>query len=123
MKGLEIYLWGTFWRHIIDKHPNLKTLTIRPDGIHILWEDGHESYYNHRYLRSQCCCAHCVSEMTGERLIVLNDINVDVEAVEWAQIGRYAVQFLWSDFHETGIYPFPMLQDLCQCDVCKQGKK
>ena len=61
--------------------------------------------------------------MTGERLIVLNDISVDVEAVEWAQIGRYAIQFLWSDFHETGIYPFTMLQDLCQCDACKQGKK
>ena len=101
-----------------ESSPNLKELAIRPDGIHILWEDGHQSYYEHRYLRSQCGCAHCVSEMTGKRLVVLGDIRKDVEAVEWASIGRYAVQFLWSDFHETGIYPFTMLRGLCQCDRC-----
>lgn len=101
-----------------ESKPNLKELSIRPDGVHILWEDGHQSYYEHRYLRSQCGCAHCVSEMTGKRLVVLADIRKDVEAVEWATIGRYAVQFLWSDFHETGIYPFTMLRDLCQCDQC-----
>lgn len=101
--------------------PNLKELSIRPDGIHVLWDDGHESYHEHRYLRSQCGCAHCVSEMTGQRLIVLSDISKDVEAVEWAPIGRYAVQFLWSDFHETGIYPFTMMRDLCQCDQCKDN--
>ncbi len=102
-----------------ESKPNFKELSIRPDGIHILWDDGHQSYYEHRYLRSQCGCAHCVSEMTGKRLVVLGDIRKDVEAVEWATIGRYAVQFLWSDFHETGIYPFTMLRDLCQCDQCK----
>ena len=101
-----------------ERKPNLKDLSIRPDGIHILWDDGHQSYYEHRYLRSQCGCAHCVSEMTGQRLVVLADIRKDVEAVEWASIGRYAVQFLWNDFHETGIYPFTMLRDLCQCDQC-----
>ena len=102
-----------------ESSPNLKELSIRPDGIHILWDDGHQSYYEHRYLRSQCGCAHCVSEMTGKRLVVLGDIRKDVEAVEWASIGRYAVQFLWSDFHETGIYPYTMLRRLCQCDRCK----
>ena len=101
-----------------ESKPNLKELSIRPDGIHILWDDGHQSYYEHRYLRSQCGCAHCVSEMTGQRLVVLADIRKDVGAVEWASIGRYAVQFLWSDFHETGIYPFTMLRNLCQCDQC-----
>lgn len=101
-----------------ESKPNLKELSIRLDGIHILWDDGHQSYYEHRYLRSQCGCAHCVSEMTGQRLVVLADIRKDVEAVEWASIGRYAVQFLWSDFHETGIYPFTTLRDLCQCDQC-----
>ena len=64
-----------------ESKPNLKELSIRLDGIHILWEDGHQSYYEHRYLRSQCGCAHCVSEMTGQRLVVLADIRKDVEAV------------------------------------------
>ena len=102
-----------------DKLPALKDLTFLPDGIHIHWEDGHQSYYGHRYLRSQCCCAQCVSEMTGQRIVFLGDISTHVEAVEWMRIGNYAVQFLWSDFHETGIYPFTILRDLCQCEQCK----
>ena len=31
-------------------------------------------------------------------------------------VGKYAVQFLWSDTHFTGIYPFAMLRDLCTCE-------
>ena len=102
-----------------QKHPTLKEIALLPDGIHIQWEDGHQGYHEYRYLRSQCGCAHCVSEMTGQRIVMLGDISSDVEAVEWIQIGNYAVQFLWSDLHETGIYPFTLLRDLCQCTECK----
>ena len=101
-----------------EKQPLPKQLALLPDGIHIQWDDGHQGYYGHRYLRSQCCCAHCVSEMTGKRIVLLGDIRGDVEAVEWMRIGNYAVQFLWSDFHETGIYPYTLLRALCQCDRC-----
>lgn len=93
-------------------------VNLLPDGIHVRWTDGHQSYFGHRYLRSQCGCAHCIEEMTGRRLIVLADIPKDVEALDWMQVGRYALQFLWSDAHGTGFYPFKMLRELCQCDAC-----
>ena len=99
--------------------PTAKEVNPLPDAIHILWDDGHQGYYQPRYLRSQCGCAHCVSELTGKRLVFLRDIAADVEAVDWMQIGNYAIQFLWSDLHETGIYPFTLLRDLCQCGECK----
>ena len=101
--------------------PFPKDVQLQPDGIHIQWEDGHQSYYGHRYLRSQCGCAQCVNEMTGQRVIVLSDVRNDVEALDWIQVGRYAYQFLWSDVHTTGIYPFKLLRDLCQCDQCRQA--
>jgi len=40
------------------------------------------------------------------------DVPEDVVAIDWMNIGRYAVQFLWSDAHETGIYPFKYLGEL-----------
>ncbi len=101
--------------------PSLKDVQLRPDGIHIRWNDDHQSYYGHRYLRSQCSCAHCVNEMSGKRMIALADVRRDVEALDWMQIGRYAVQFLWSDTHNTGIYPYTVLRALCQCDQCKKA--
>ena len=40
----------------------------------------------------------------------------DVIAVEYIEVGRYALQFLWTDGHGTGIYPFAMLLRLAAAD-------
>ncbi len=100
------------------KRPHLKEIELLADGIYIHWDDGHRSYYNHRYLRSQCGCALCVSETTGQHIVLLGDISSDTVAVDWIPIGNYAVQFLWSDAHDAGAYPFSLLRGLCQCDQC-----
>ncbi|MFH1141947.1 MAG: DUF971 domain-containing protein [Chloroflexota bacterium] len=102
--------------------PVPKDVQLWPDGIHMLWDDAHRGYFGHRYLRYQCCCAQCVNEMTGQRVISLADVRKDVEALDWMPVGRYALQFLWSDAHSTGIYPFPLLRQLCQCDQCLKLK-
>jgi DUF971 family protein len=33
-------------------------------------------------------------------------------------VGRYALGFDFSDGHNTGIYPFEVLRDLCRCPTC-----
>ena len=99
-----------------------KEVRLEESGVHILWDDGHPSYYPHRYLRGQCCCAACVEEMTGQRRVGEEDVREDVYAVDWMQIGRYAVQFLWSDTHDSGIYPFELLRRLCLCPECFVGE-
>ncbi len=93
---------------------------LETDGVHIAWDDGHQSYHPHRYLRGACGCAHCVEEATGRRVVGYQEVAADVQAVDWLQIGRYAIQFLWSDLHETGIYPFDYLRDICQCPQCRE---
>lgn len=99
-----------------------KDIRLLPDGIHITWDDGHQGYHEHRSLRYQCGCAQCVNELTGQRMISLTDVRKDVEALDFATVGRYALQFLWSDFHTTGIYPYVTLRRLCQCDLCRNEK-
>jgi len=93
-------------------------VTLSEEGISIVWDDGHSSFYPHRYLRGQCCCAACVEEMTGRRRVNEADVRDDIQALDWMQIGRYAVQFLWSDTHDSGIYPFDLLRKLCRCNQC-----
>ena len=95
-----------------------REVVITPELITIQWEDGHTSPFPHRYLRSWCSCAHCVQEGTGQRIVGYDDVAADVQAVDWLQIGRYALQFLWSDAHYTGIYPFDVLRKLCTCGEC-----
>ena len=96
----------------------VQDVKLDSDYITILWDDGHEGIYPSRYLRGYCCCAACVEEMTGRRIVGENDVDEYVMALDWIQIGWYALQCLWSDAHDSGIYPFEVLRNLCRCEEC-----
>jgi len=91
---------------------------ILPDGISIDWEDGHSSFFPHRELRLNCRCAACVGEWPNQGELNPDTVSESVYAVEYQTIGNYAVQFLWSDTHYTGIYPYQVLRELCPCPIC-----
>lgn len=80
--------------------------------LRIRWEDGEVSEYEPRFLRMRCPCAGCVDELTGVRTLTEADVPAAVypEAIHY--VGRYALQFVWSDGHSTGIYPFELLRAL-----------
>jgi len=91
---------------------------LLPEGIAIQWADGHVSLYAHRELRLQCHCAECIGEWPNRRQLDTDAVAPDVVAVEYQPVGRYALQFLWSDAHYTGIYPYTLLRELCPCPEC-----
>ena len=97
----------------------IKSLQLTEDGISVEWDDGHESVYEAKYLRVNCGCAECVEEWSQRKLLDPASVPADIRAEDYLMVGRYAVQFLWSDAHFTGIFPFDDLRKLCQCDVCR----
>ncbi len=96
-------------------------IDAHPDAFFIAWDDGHESTYPNRYLRFMCGCAVCVSEQTGQRLVQENSIAEDIRPLQVGAVGNYAVQVFWSDGHNTGIYPFNRLRQICPCAQCHGG--
>jgi len=83
------------------------------DGVvEIRWNDGHLSLYPFRDLRRACPCAVCVDEWTGKARLDPNRIMPNVRPLEIRRVGRYAVQFIWSDLHTTGIYTYEKLRSL-----------
>lgn len=88
-------------------------------ALEIRWKDGHVSVYEPRYLRLHCPCAGCVNEMTGERKLDPASIPENVYPMEINYVGRYALQFVWSDGHDTGYYTFETLRRLCPCPDCR----
>lgn len=86
------------------------------EGVQIGWSDGTTCTFPYRYLRLQCMCANCVEEMTGRKLLAVTSVPDDIVAVEYIPVGKYALQFLWTDGHQTGIYPFELLHRLAQND-------
>jgi DUF971 family protein len=55
-----------------------------------------------------------VNEWTGQRTLKPEVISDELEINDLTIVGRYALNFRWSDGHETGIYSFQYLRDLCE---------
>ena len=81
--------------------------------LKIVWNDDKECIYNLRELRLNCQCAMCRHEMTGERLIKLENILENIYLLKVELVGNYALHFSWSDNHTTGIYSYEYLRKLC----------
>ncbi len=82
--------------------------------LRITWADGRVCQYEAALLRRACPCAQCVDEWTGERTLKPQAISDEIEISDLNLVGRYALTFRWSDGHETGIYSFQYLRDLCE---------
>ena len=80
--------------------------------LRIRWDDGVTSEYVPLYLRLLCPCAGCVDEMTGIRTLAPERLDQSVYPTAIHYVGRYALQLVWSDGHETGFYTFEYLREL-----------
>lgn len=80
--------------------------------ISIKWSNGAASGFDAAQLRRACPCAGCVNEWTGEK--TLNDAAIaeDLSFSNVSVVGRYALNFHFSDGHDTGIFSFEYLRKL-----------
>ena len=91
---------------------------VGTESVQITWGDGHVSSYPNRTLRAHCQCAQCVDEITRHVNIKEEDISPGIFPQKINLVGRYALQFDWSDGHGHGIYPFERLREICPCNTC-----
>lgn len=80
--------------------------------ITINWSDGSTTSYRAPALRRACPCAGCINEWTGEKVLDPANIPDDLTIRHISIVGRYALNFHFSDGHETGIFSFKYLRDL-----------
>ena len=78
----------------------------------IEWTDGHKGLYPVRYLRQHCPCAACTDEWSGELRLNPDDVPLLIRLEDVELVGRYALQFKWSDGHDSGIYSWTWLYGL-----------
>ena len=99
-----------------------RSIELNGSRVVVQWEDGHLSDYSARELRVQCQCAHCVEEWTRRPILDPESVPEDIQALDQMEMGHYAVQFLWSDGHYTGIYTYDFLRSVCPCAECAASR-
>jgi DUF971 family protein len=80
--------------------------------LSINWSDETETKYTASELRRKCPCAGCINEWTGEKILKDENVSEDLSFASISIVGRYALNFHFSDGHETGIYSFQYLKNL-----------
>lgn len=98
----------------------ISDLQLVGNEVAIRWEDGTESYYRMDRLRALSPSAETAGErdLLGKEL-VQTDAGRDFSGVtvqRWNQVGGYAVQFHFSDGHNTGIYSYDYLKAIAEHD-------
>jgi DUF971 family protein len=107
----------------------VRVLMTEGKGLEIDWADGHKSAWGFGWLRDACPCATCVDERNHENrkpgeprpkpAAVLPMYAPPPKPASAHPVGRYALQFNWSDGHSAGIYSWEYLRRMCQCAECK----
>jgi DUF971 family protein len=80
----------------------------------INWSDDKETSYLAVNLRRSCPCASCINEWTGEKMLKDDSIPGDLNFSHVSIVGRYALNFHFSDGHDTGIFSFAYLRKLSE---------
>ena len=90
-------------------------LELIGNEVAIIWNDGHEQFIAMEKLRA----ASPSAENTGERDLLGRQFGGSsqksfpgVTVRDWRMVGGYAIQFDFSDGHNTGLYTFVYLRAL-----------
>ena len=87
--------------------------------VRITWADGHVGEYPLAYLRGWCPCAACQGHGGERRFIGVPDPQL----AGITGVGNYALTFAWADGHDTGIYSYQYLRELCPCAACETTRE
>ncbi len=80
--------------------------------ISIKWSDDTITRYTAANLRRSCPCAGCINEWTGQKMLRDESVSDELTFNHISIVGRYALNFHFSDGHDTGIFSFKYLKDL-----------
>src|SRR5690606_22025020 len=74
----------------------LEIIGLGKDRVTFVWDEGDEDVWPARMLRLRCICAYCKSEVTGEKLLVDDDVPEDILVTHMDLVGNYGVSIHFS---------------------------
>lgn len=93
----------------------LVNLAVVGEELALAWSDGAESFFGLEELRRLCPCAVCQGEADVLGRVDRPPVEYSVSSFQLkrcAPVGGYAVQPLWADGHDSGLYTYRYLRAL-----------
>jgi DUF971 family protein len=83
----------------------------RSRELEVHFADGLNARLSAEFLRVHSPSAEVQGHSAGEGALVTGKEGVNIAAIE--PVGRYAVRIVFDDGHNTGLYTWPVLHELC----------
>jgi DUF971 family protein len=83
----------------------------RSRELEVRFGDGMGRRFSAEFLRVHSPSAEVKGHAAGEGILVTGKEHVNIVRVE--PVGRYAVRLVFNDGHNTGLYTWPILYELC----------
>jgi len=104
----------------VKRKPASITLNRNEDYLEITWQpDNHVCRYPLSHLREACPCVECRGghskmgmEHAPDDILSLAPAR-SYKMIDLQMIGNYALQPVWDDNHDTGLYTWEYLWHLC----------
>jgi len=114
----------------IRTHAKKITVDSEEQTLTILWADDHLSIYSLEGLRRSCPCVECAGGhdkmgQPADPVVFRLPATRRWKIVDLQEVGNYAMQIFWDDGHNTGLYRWEYLRDLCpiEYDQLKGGQQ
>jgi DUF971 family protein len=91
----------------------LVNLAVVGEELALAWSDGAECYFGLEELRRLCPCAVCQGEADVLGRVDRPKVEYTASSFELkrcAPVGGYALQPLWADGHDSGLYTYRYLR-------------
>lgn len=94
--------------HFFNSPPDEVRLSRGTRSLELVWPER-TLHFGFAELRNHCRCADCTAKRrSGGQIEASGDINI----VAIHPLGTGALQFVFSDGHERGIFPWPYLAEI-----------
>lgn len=92
---------------------------LRNSGVlRVRWSDGLQADLTHALLRCRCRCAACTQALRSGTPV---EADAELRIAAIAPIGERGLNFVFSDGHGRGIYPWAYLRELSESSVSAAG--
>jgi DUF971 family protein len=93
--------------------PQLNSIKLKTQSrtLQLEFEDGTDAELSCEFLRVYSPSAEVRGHGPGQGVLQTNKENVNIESIE--PVGNYAIKLIFDDGHNTGIYTWGYLYQLC----------